>query len=283
LYRALKKMSRFIYTKEHLEFLQNGYLTMNVRGLTKAFNNRFGMEKTETAIKSSLENYKIRCGRAPGNRLISRLRIFTEEQARFIRYKYKGKSLAEITVLFNHRFGTRKTEAQIKAFTGNRHITSGRTGHFPRGHRPWNTGTKGLTGANKMSFKKGNAPPNRKPLWAERVCSKDGFILMKVPERDPHTGFPTRYKHKHVYVWEQAHGPVPEGMVVAFIDGEKSHWELENLMLISRAELLNLNRHGYKNMPADLKPSVLALSTLEVIMWKREKSHIGISRRCRAK
>ena len=94
---------------------------------------------------------------------------------------------------------------------------------------------------------------------------------MKVAEQDPYTGFPTRYKHKHVYVWEQAHGPVPEGMIVAFIDGDKTRCELENLMLISRAELLNLNRRGYKNTPGDLKPSVLALSTLEVKTWKREK------------
>jgi len=121
---------------------------MNVRSLAKAFNNRFGMEKTETAIKSALKNHKIGCGRAPGNRLISRLRIFTEAQARFIRHNYKGKSRAEMTALFNHRFGTGRTQQQIKTFTGNRHITSGRTGHFPKGHRPWNTGTKGLTGAN---------------------------------------------------------------------------------------------------------------------------------------
>jgi len=86
-------------------------------------------------------------------------------------------------------------------------------------------------------------PPNRKPLGAEHICSKDGFILMKVPERDPHTGFPTRYKHKHVHIWEQAHGPVP-----------------------------------YKNTPDSIKPSVLALSTLEVKTWKREKGHIGISK-----
>jgi len=265
-------MSRFIYTDEHLEFLRNGYLTMNVRSLAKAFNDRFGMEKTEAAIDSALNNHGIRCGRAHKDRLISRERLFTTEQARFIRDNYKGKSLAEMTALFNDRFGTGMTVQQIKAFVHNRGITSGRTGQFLRGHRPWNTGTKGLTAANKTSFKKGDAPPNRKPIGSERIESKEGFILMKVPERDPYTGFPTRYKHKHVYVYEQAHGPVPEGMVVAFINGDKTRCELNNLMLISRAELLNLNRHGYKDTPDSLKPSVLALSTLEVKTWKREKS-----------
>jgi len=108
-------------------------------------------------------------------------------------------------------------------------------------------------------------------LWTERVCPKDGFILMKVPERNPYTGTPTRYKHKHVWVWEQEHGPVPEGMVVVFIDSDKTRCGFDNLMLISRAELLCLNRHGYKDMPVDLKPSVLALSKLQVKTWGKEK------------
>lgn len=72
-----------------------------------------------------------------------------------------------------------------------------------------------------------------------------------------------------MYIWEQANGPVPKGMVVAFINGDKC--ELENLMLISRPELLNLNRLGYKDMPAELKPSVLALSKLQVKTWAKEK------------
>lgn len=268
----LKTMSRFIYTDEHLEFLRDGYLTMNTRSLARAFNDRFGMEKTEEAIGSALRKNAIRCGRAHKDRLINRERLFTAGQAQFIRGQYKGRSMAEMTALFNRRFGTGMTVKQIRTFVHNRGIKSGRTGHFPRGHRPWNAGTKGLTGPNKTSFKKGNAPPNRKPIGAERIGSKEGFILMKVPEPDPYTGFPTRYKHKHVYLWEQAHGPVPEGMVVAFVDGDKTRCDLDNLMLISRAELLNLNRHGYGDTPDSLKPSVLALSTLEVRTWKREKA-----------
>lgn len=264
-------MSRRVYTEEHLAFLREGYRSMNTRTLAEAFNARFGMGKTEGQIKNTLNNHGIRCGRAPRDRLIQRLRLHTEEQAHFIRDNYTDRSMLEMTALFNRRFGTDRTVQQIKSFVHNRGLTSGRTGHFPKGHTPWNTGTKGLTSANKTSFKKGNAPPNRKPLGTERTDSKDGFILMKVAEPDPHTGFPTRYKHKHVHLWEQAHGPVPEGMVVAFIDGDKTRCELENLMLISRAELLNLNRHGYKDTPGDLKPSVLALSTLEVKTRKREK------------
>jgi len=61
-------------------------------------------------------------------------------------------------------------------------------------------------------------------------------------------------------------------MVVAFKDADKLNCEPENLMLISRAELLTLNRHGYREMPAELKPSVLALSKLQVKTRAMEKA-----------
>ena len=244
---------------------------MNARDLAKAFNKKFKLKKIESAIVSTLQNHKLRCGRAHKDRLINRFRLFNSEQIQFIKNNYKGRSVAEMTALFNAEFKTNMARQQIKTFVSNRGITSGRTGCFEKGHRPWNTGTKGLTGANKTSFKKGSTPKNRKPLGTERICSKDGYVLIKVAEQNPHTGFPTRYKHKHVIVWEQAHGPVPDGFVVVFIDGDKRNIDSDNLMLISRAELLRLNKHGHKDAPAELKPSILALARVEVKTFSAEK------------
>lgn len=244
---------------------------MNVRDLAKAFNKKFKLKKTEAGIKSAIENHKIRCGRKPKDRLITKFRLFTAEQIQLIRTSYQDKSISEMRDLFNATFETDMTWQQIKTFVSNRGITSGRSGQFGKGHKSWNKGTKGLTGPNKTSFKKGSIPKNRKGVGTERICSKDGYVLVKVPERDPHTGFQTRWKHKHVYMWEQEHGPVPEGMVVVFRDGDKLNIETDNLMLISRAELLQLNRHGYKDAPAELKPSVLALARVEVKTFSSEK------------
>ena len=237
---------------------------MHTRDLAKAFNAQFGTDRTEVAIKSALSNRKIRCGRPYGKRLITPRRLCTPEQDRFVRTGYLKHSLKGLTFLFNEKFKTNLTIGQIRSYTRNHSIRSGRTGCFEKGHKSWNNGTKGLTGANRTSFKKGNVPANRKPLWDERVCSKDGFILMKVPEPNPYTGFPTRYKHKHVYIWEQTHGPVPKGMIVALRDGVKTNCDPDNLMLLSRAELLRLNQRGYKDAPDELKPSILALVKLEV-------------------
>lgn len=243
---------------------------MHVGDLTKAFNKHFRLQKNEGGIKSALSSHKIKCGRAPKDRLINQYRLFTDEQVEFLRKEYRGRSVTELRAVFNEKYGADMTWQQIKTAVHGRGITSGRTGCFEKGHKPWNTGTKGLTSANKTSFKKGNIPPNRKPIGAERICSQDGYILVKVAEQNPHTGFPTRYKHKHVHIWERDHGPVPEGMIVAFRDGDKLNCDdPDNLMLITRAELLILNKHGYRDTPAKLKPSVLALAKLEVKTFEK--------------
>lgn len=257
--------TKFRYSEQHIKFLRTGYLSRNVRDLSKAFNARFGTNKTEGQIKSALKNYRILCGRAPKDRLVKRRRKFSPDQERFLRKNYTDRSFAELTAIFIERYGNEKTEQQIKTYIHNHGINSGRSGRFEKGHKPWNTGTKGqgLTGENSGSFKKGNAPANRKQLGSERICSKDGFILIKVAERNPYTGCPTRYKCKHVHVWEQAHGPVPEGMVVLFKDGDRLNCDVDNLILISRSELLRLNKNGYNKAPDRLKPSILALSKLE--------------------
>ena len=190
-------------------------------------------------------------------------RIYTPEQARFLRDNSTGRTVAELTELFNERFNDDKTILQIKAFVKNRHITSGKTGQFEKGQTPWNRGIKGYMGANTTSFKPGNLPHNHKPLWSERV-SKDGYIEMSIPESNPHTGFWSRYKPKHVWIWEQAYGPKPKGSVVIFRDGNNRNFDIENLILVTRAELLALNLHDYREMPCELKPSVLALARMEV-------------------
>jgi hypothetical protein len=257
------RSKRIKYTAEHLGFLRAGYANMSARDLAQAFKVKFGLAATAAQINSTLKRCRILCGRKGSDRLAP-LRLYTPEQILFLRENYTGRSLAELTTVFNDRFSAAKTQKQIRAAVHNRGITSGRTGCFEKGHMPWNTGTKGMTAANVTSFKMGSIPPNRKPLGSERICPKDGFILVKIAERNPYTGFPTRYKHKHVHVWEQVHGKkVPAGMVVAFKDSDKLNCDPANLMLISRGELLLLNKHGYREMPVELKPSLLALAKLE--------------------
>lgn len=253
---------KFRYSDKQIAFLKTWYRHWKISKLTERFNLRFGLNKTPEQIKSALNNHNISCGRKCGNKA-GEYRLFSKRQATEIRRLIKKHTHAEIAGLLNEKHLTSFTERQIHFFTANHRINSGRTGYFNKGHIPWNAGTKGLTGRNKTSFKKGHRPANYRHVGAERVCSKDGYILIKIKEKDPHTTAKTRYKHKHIVLWEKKHGPVPKGCVIIFKDGNMYNFRLNNLVCISRSEHVRLNQMHYKQQPKKLKSSVFALAKLK--------------------
>jgi hypothetical protein len=250
---------------------------MNVRDLTEAFNCYFGERVKASAIKACLKRYKIRCGRGHKDRLVNRRYAYGDERVEFLRKNYPGRSVSEITDLFNAEFGTKKSGKQIASAVKRYGIKSGRTGRFQKGIVPWNAGTKGLAKPNCGSFKKGHVPANRRPVGSERI-STDGYVEIKLSERDPYFNRSTRWKHKHVHVWEQVNGPVPDGCVIIFLDGNRLNCEdINNLELVTRTELLRINHYGYKNATDHLKPVILAAARLDVTIYSREKSMRGVS------
>jgi hypothetical protein len=157
---------------------------------------------------------------------------------------------------------------------------TGRTGCFEKGIIPHNKGKPHpagrSAGAAKNQFKKGNLPHNTNYLGHERL-SKEGYIEISVDEVNPHTGFERRYVLKHRWLWEKAHGPIPEGMCLKCKgdprDTDPSNWEL-----IPRALLPRLNGRfgrGYDEAPDKLKPTIMAVVKLEHQIRKRNSPHHG--------
>jgi len=198
---------------------------------------------------------------------------YSVAQLAFLREGYKHFPLAELTAEFNKYFKTDKKVGQIRAATRNHKMLSGRTGQFRSGAAPWNTGTKGATSSNRTSFKKGQAPVNQKPLGHERICTKDDYVLIKVAEKNPYTGAPTRYRHKHVVIWEQQNGPVPKGYVVSFFDGNKRNFSPENLKLIDRSHLCRYNKNRVNDLPPSLIPAMKTVVDLKLKVHERNQCH----------
>lgn len=256
------------YSDAQLMYLRRGYMAwkMRIPELTVAFNNFFGMDKTEGQIRSTLKNHKFKCGKRPASdEIVSKL--FTPEQIAFIREQYRQHDIKTLSGIFNARFGTTIKQGQLKSFIHNHGITSGRTGWFEKGNKSWNEGTRGVMKANSGSFKKGDVPATTQPLGHERICAKDGYIMVKVAEENPFTGAPTRFKAKQLLVWEAKHGPVPKGMLVTFIDGDPLNCDIDNLEMISRAENLQRNRLGLNKFPAEFRDSLRALAKMETVRF----------------
>ena len=250
---------RRVYTDEMLHFLRDNYPRMLLGELTDAFNQLFGLDKSEGQIKACLKNHDIKCGRKPGARK-GELRLFTPEQREWIQDAYQRMSLKEMVEPFHAAFGVRRTEAQLRSFTRNHRITSGRDGRFSKGSVPFNKGTKGLMKPNKTSFKKGHVPPNERPMWSERI-TKDGYIEIKIPEKNPYTGCMGRFVLKHLYVWRKAGRDLPNDCAIMFLDGDRTNCDLDNLQMIKRSELLFINRK-FAGHHASMRPTIINIARL---------------------
>jgi len=189
---------------------------------------------------------------------------YTRIQKAFLKKGYKKMQIAELTRTFNARFGKHKTEIQVHSCLTRWGVRCGRSGRFQKGIVPWNMGTKGcgICAPNRGTFRKGNIPGNIRPLGTERI-TRDGYVEVKIRERNPYTGSPTRYKLKHIMVWERSHGPLPKASAVVFKDGNRSNCCPENLVCVSRSTLVRMNQVGFGEAPPELKPSIIAAAILK--------------------
>lgn len=234
---------------------------MRVPALTQAFNAAFGTGKTQKAIKSALTKNGFTSGRPTG--LPKGIyRLFTREQADFIQEHYATLSRHHLTTAVNAQFGTNYTVGQVTGFVKNHGVSSGRTGHFIPGIKSWNSGTKGLVKPNAGSFHPGSVPANVLEMGKERI-TRDGYIEVKVPQRNPYTGAPTWWRFKHRLIWEAANGQVPEGHVVVFLDGNKLNCNLENLRCVPRGVLQWMNKTGMNETAGEARKA--AILTAEII------------------
>lgn len=259
---------RFVYTEPHLAFLRQEYPHRRVADLAEAFNAQFGLNKSTGCIKAALKNHGIKANRPPGV-FVGERSMLTPAMVDWLAKSYREMPLRELTEKFNARYGFSLNPKALHTHLKRRGIQSGRSGQIQPGTKPWNAGTTGLMKPNAGSFKKGDIPGNTRPLGAERICPKDGFILVKVEEPNPYTGAKTRFKHKHLVMWEQANGPVPPGHVVTFIDGNKLNCVLGNMECISRSELARRNKLRLSLAPDELKPTIKAIAKLQVAAHDR--------------
>lgn len=189
---------------------------------------------------------------------------YTDKQYEFIKNNAKGIGNAELTEMFNKHFQLNLTVDQIKGFKKNKKISSELDGRFAKGHIPANKGVKGMQKANITSFKEGNRPHNYAPVGSERINSDD-YIDIKIED-------PNKWKGKHILIWEKYNGPVPKGHAVIFGDKNRRNFDINNLILVSRKQLLILNRNKLIKSDSDLTKTGVIIADLYQKINERKKS-----------
>lgn len=162
---------------------------------------------------------------------------YTSEMIEYLRKIAPGTPIKEIGEKFNKKFNTEIKYTTLWAVMKRYKITNGRVTKFKKGNIPHNKGLSFNPGGKSIltRFKKGNIPKNYKPIGSEFITT-DGYTKIKIAD-------PNKWVRKHIYLYEKAHGKVPEGHVIIFADKNKSNFSLDNLICISRSELAIMNKN----------------------------------------
>lgn len=142
----------------------------------------------------------------------------------------------------------------------------GKAFRFPKGHVPANKGLRrpGYVRGRmaQTQFKKGHGnemqpAKARKPIGTERV-NADGYLERKVTDKGRGA---QRWRAVHILLWEEKNGPMPAEHALVFRDGNKGHVVLENLELISRADLMRRNTY-HNRYPKEIGLAIQARGQL---------------------
>jgi hypothetical protein len=224
-------MSKRIYTPEIISFLQHNVKGRLLKELTSMVNARFGLSLTEQQIKSAKRLYGLRSE-------VKTFHTYTPEEIRFLKENAIGHSWAEVTALFNERFGIKLSKAQIKNKCRQLGVKTGRT----------------------RSFK------YDKPIGTEII--ENGYTVVKIAD-------PNVWRRKQRLVWEQAHGKIPKGVEIIFLDNNRQNCEIENLAMVSRAERLKLSQFGLRSNNREETLTGIAIARHSLAIHNRLKKMLG--------
>ncbi len=248
----------------------SGYLSY--KDLTDAYNERFGTNLT----RSSISNHMRRKGYIMQNRLYTtQVNALDKNIEWFSSDKVKGKTYKEIADLYNKEFGMNASKTIVAKFMrkhnmGNVFIYSDEQLNFIKEcylkygtkeatklfNKKFNM-TKSMSQISAIAKKNGWHVDTsvRENIWANCLDrskevgsirkNKSGRFFIKVE------GY-KKYQEAGRAVWEKHNGKIPKGNVILYLDNDPSNYDINNLAMISRKRLTELQGFGMKSIDAEI-------------------------------
>lgn len=235
----------------------------------QGFDKKYGIVFTEDIVKGAKSRFRIKSGTPFGNPKGYSSK-YPEGMAEYVASIAQGKNTAELVEAVNRKYGAGTIGIrQMKAYKTNHGINTGLTGRFESGHIPANKGKKmspeQYEKCKATMFRKGNVPANHMEV-GEYTHTTDGYLIRKVQEQGTQR---ERFEFVHRKVWEEHNGPIPEGKMVSFLDGDKDNCDIDNLVLIDNKENLELNRSNLRFSNAEFTKAGVAIAKVKVAARQR--------------
>ena len=233
--------------------------------MARRCNEKFNLARPVSA--SSITFYKSHYGIVNAPR-------YTKEFIDALRELVKTHTIKEATGILEERFKLGLGPTALKGLMIRLGISTGRTGRFTAGHIPANKGREMSEEVREKVcrtwFRKGHKSINSLPVGTE--VFRDGYVLLKLRDGAKLKQW-GRWVLKHRYVWEQAHGPIPEGMLVVFLDGNTRNCELSNLALVSKEENVIMNTKKLRSQNAQATKVAITVAKLNLAISRKGKKH----------
>lgn len=267
------------YPQEIHDFVKEHASKLRDDDLAEACNRKFGTSFTAQTMKSFRGNHGYRNGKKQwtSEEYWKYQKRYPKGMYEFVRDNSWGVSSREMADMVNEKFGTDFTQTMMKQFRQRHGIKSGCTGWFQKGHPP---GTKGktleeickgdpekLARIRAAQFRKGEPPMNELPVGTVVVNSYGYKIRKRAMEGTQWE----RWEFLHRAVWEENHGPIPDDMVVTFLDSNKLNCDISNLVLVTKAENCVLTRMGLRSEDPDLTEAGISVVRLKQAIREKRK------------
>ena len=180
--------------------------------------------------------------------------FWTDKEIKFLTDNYSDMNTSDIATILNRPIGGVYGKANIMGLKKSKEYLAkmlereskklaefGKNYQFKKGNVPYNYGQKMSTllyeKCQKTMFKKGRKPHNTRNK-GEESKSKDGYTYVKIADND--------WRLKHRVVYENVNGTIPDDHIVVFKDNNLTNFDINNLLLITKAEnMLRNTIHQY--------------------------------------
>ena len=191
-----------------------------------------------------------------------KLHKWSKEERGYLAEVVTGKYLKEITTLMNEKFEYQFTEMQVRGAIKRYGLKMGVSTKWQKGHVPYNKGTRGVSKANKGSYKKGNIPINAVPIGAERV--HQGYTQVKVG--------PKKWELKQRVMYEKYHNAKlkPQDVVI-FLNANKKDFSKENLYLIDRETQMYMAKNDLWSEDPELNKTAVKIAEIYKMAYKKQR------------